>query len=135
MSSTRPSFREVFVTVGQEELDKARPDRQVIVSVAPLLTGLLVVAAVLYYMSPYATLVTLCVALVVLWERWVLTRQATRDLEDMRRAKAAYERGQQPEECAEFIRLRSAQMLTDNKMLSATAQAEIQALQDWAQGR
>lgn len=45
----KPTFKETFIQVGQRTLDKDRQNEGVfIVSVAPIVTGLMVVAALLY---------------------------------------------------------------------------------------
>lgn len=127
-----PSFREVFREVGQETLDKNRVNTQVIVSVAPLVTGLMILGTIGYYLTPYITLIALLLALIALWGRWVLQKQALGDLRDMKLAQKSYSQGQQPEECVNFIRLRSTQMFQDNKMLSSCGKAQVESYQRWA---
>ncbi|MDO4927841.1 MAG: hypothetical protein Q3976_02055 [Corynebacterium sp.] len=135
MNKKLPSFRDVFVEVGQDTLDKQRDERQFVVSVTPLVTGLMVLGAAGYFLTPYLTIVLLVLALIALWGRWVLLRQVTGDIRDMKMAQAAFEQGKQPEECLEFIRLRSSQMLQDNKMLSTYGKEQVLVLQQWAMDR
>lgn len=119
--------------MGQQTLDKGRQDEGVyIVSVAPIVTGLMVVATLLYvWTHGWGTLVALVCALIALWGRWILQRQASKDFHDMYVSKEGYQKTGKPE-YLEFIRLRGEQMLHDNKALTRTAQAEIRALVAYA---
>ena len=130
------SFKETFIEVGQRTIDKDRQDEGVyIVSVAPIVTGLMVVAALLYVITHgWGTLIALVCALIVLWGRWVLQRQATKDFADMYMSQDGYRKTKKPE-YVEFIRLRSEQMLRDNKALTKKARAEVQTLLEWARER
>lgn len=130
------SFKETFIEVGQRTIDKDRQDEGVyIVSVAPIVTGLMILAALLYVITHgWGTLIALVCALVVLWGRWVLQRQATKDFADMYMSQEGYRKTKKPE-YVEFIRLRSEQMLRDNKALTKKARAEVQALLEWARER
>lgn len=131
--SQKLSFKETFIKVGQQTLDKGRQDEGVyIVSVAPIVTGLMVVAALLYvWTHGWGTLVALVCALIALWGRWVLQRQASKDFHDMYVSKEGYQKTGKPE-YLEFIRLRGEQMLRDNKALTRVAQADIRALVAYA---
>lgn len=94
--------------VGQRTLDKDRQEEGVyIVSVAPIVSGLMVLAALLYTVTQglWGTLVALVCALVALWGRWVLQRQATKDFTEMRASQREYKLTGQPE-YPEFVRLR-----------------------------
>ncbi|WP_083090923.1 MULTISPECIES: hypothetical protein [Rothia] len=132
--TNRPSFKETFVAVGQRTLDKDRRNEGVyIVSVAPIVTGLMVLAALLYaFTHGWGTLVALLCALIVLWGRWVLQRQAAKDFADMYTSQEGYRSTGKPE-YAEFIQLRAEQMLRDNKALTQAARAEVSSLLAWAQ--
>lgn len=132
--SERPSFKETFVAVGQRALDKDRQDEGVyIVSVSAIVTGLMVIAALLYVITKgWGTLVALVCALIVLWGRWVLQRQATKDFADMRTSAQGY-KATGKDEYLEFIKLRGEQMLRDNKALNNKAKAEIAALLDYVE--
>lgn len=131
----KPTFKETFVAVGQDTLDKKREDRQYILSTAPLVTGLMVIAAAGYFLSPIITLIALILALITLWGKMTLTRQVLKDITDMQAAQQAYTAGQQPAECLDFIQLRSEQMLKDIKVLSPFAKQQILELQQWAKQR
>lgn len=127
------SFKETFIEVGQRTLDKDRQQEGIyIVSVAPIVTGLMVVAALLYvWTHGWGTLIALVCALVALWGRWILQRQAAKDFADLRMSQEGFEKTGKTE-YLEFIRLRGEQMLRDNKALTSAARAEIAALLDWA---
>lgn len=114
-------------------LDKDRQNEEVfIVSVAPIVTGLMVVAALLYvWAHGWGTLVALVCALIVMWGRWVLQRQAAKDFHDLYTSKEGFEKTGKPE-YLEFIRLRSEQMLRDNKALTSAAKAEVRSLLAYA---
>ncbi|MDO4916112.1 MAG: hypothetical protein Q3974_00645 [Rothia sp. (in: high G+C Gram-positive bacteria)] len=124
-----PSFKETFIQVGQRTLDKNRQDEGIyIVSVAPIVTALMVIAALLYvWTRGWGTLVALVCAIIVMWGRWVLQRQAAKDFADLYMSKEGFEKTGKPE-YLEFIQLRCEQMLRDNKALTAKAKSEVQAL-------
>lgn len=128
------SFKETFVEVGQRTLDKNRQTEGVyIISVAPIVTGLMVIAILLYVITHgWGTLIALICALVVLWSRWVLQRQATKDFSEMYVSQEGYKKTKKPE-YVEFIRLRAEQMLRDNKALTKTARSKVENLLAWAQ--
>ncbi|MDO5076891.1 hypothetical protein [Corynebacterium sp.] len=127
-----PSFKETFIAVGQQTLSKQRQDY--VYSVGKLVTGLMVLAGVLYLWFPIAAVVALVCAIIAMWGRWILTRQVTRDLAEMRAAKTGYTTTGDPD-YARFIRLRGEQMLADNKALTPLAKAEIGDLIAWAAER
>lgn len=129
----KPTFKETFIQVGQRTLDKDRQNEGVfIASVAPIVTGLMVVAALLYvWTHGWGTLVALVCALIVMWGRWVLQRQAAKDFHDLYTSKEGFEKTGKPE-YLEFIRLRSEQMLRDNKALTSAAKAEVRSLLAYA---
>ncbi len=129
----KPTFKETFIQVGQRTLDKDRQNEGVfIVSVAHIVTGLMVVAALLYvWTHGWGTLVALVCALIVMWGRWVLQRQAAKDFHDLYTSKEGFEKTGKPE-YLEFIRLRSEQMLRDNKALTSAAKAEVRSLLAYA---
>lgn len=128
-----PSFKETFIQVGQRTLDKNRQDEGIyIVSVAPIVTALMVVAALLYaWTRGWGTLVALVCAIIVMWGRWVLQRQASKDFADLYMSKEGFEKTGKAE-YLEFIRLRCEQMLRDNKALTAKAKSEVQGLLTYA---
>lgn len=132
--SERPSFKETFVAVGQRTLDKDRQDEGIyIVSVAPIVTAFMVIAALLYVITHgWGTLIALVCALVALWGRWMLQRQAAKDFADMRTSVQGF-KATGKDEYLEFIKLRGEQMLRDNKALTSSAKAEIHRLLDYVE--
>ena len=100
-------------------------------SVGILVTGLMVLAGLLYFLTPIASIVALVCAIIVMWGRWIILRQVTQDFADMRTAKEGYTATENAE-YLEFIRLRGEQMLNDNKALTPLAKQEITQLMDWA---
>lgn len=121
---------------GQRTLDKDRQEEGIyIVSVAPIVSGLMVLAALLYTVTQgWGTLVALVCALVALWGRWVLLQQATKDFTEMHASQREYKLTGQPE-YPEFVRLRAQQMLRDNKALTRAARQEVQGLLAWAKAQ
>lgn len=128
------TFKSTFIEVGQRELDKNRQDY--VYSVGVLVTGLMVLAGVLYLVSDVAAIVALVCALVALWGRYVIKRQVMRDFAEMRSAREVVEKQnvENAEEYREFVRLRGEQMLRDNKALTPLAKDEINELLAWARG-
>ena len=78
----RPGFKDTFIAVGQQTLSKRRTDY--VYSVGVLVTGLMVLAGLLYFLTPIASIVALVCAIIVMWGRWIILRQVTKDLADMR---------------------------------------------------
>lgn len=126
---TRPNFKETFISVGQQTLSKQRNDY--VYSVGVLVTGLMVLAGLLYLISEVAAIVALVCAIIAMWGRWVINRQVVEDLRQMRASKSGYEK-HGTKEYLEFIRLRGQQMLRDNKALTPLAKNEITDLMEWA---
>lgn len=122
--------------VGQRTFDRDRQEEGIyIVSVAPIVSGLMVLAALLYTVTQgWGTLVALVCALVALWGRWVLLQQATKDFTEMHASQREYKLTGQPE-YPEFVRLRAQQMLRDNKALTRAARQEVQGLLAWAKAQ
>jgi len=125
----RPGFKDTFIAVGQQTLSKRRTDY--VYSVGVLVTGLMVLAGLLYFLTPIASIVALVCAIIVMWGRWIILRQVTQDFADMRTVKEGYTATENAE-YLEFIRLRGEQMLNDNKALTPLAKQEITQLMDWA---
>lgn len=101
-----------------------------------LVTGLFVVAGVSYYFSKdyggYVAIIALVIALMVMFGQKLMISQIRKDLADMHHAKAMFEQTQNAD-YLQFIALRSQQILTDNKVLTERAKAEIQQLQAFAE--
>ena len=87
---TRPNFKETFISVGQQTLSKQRNDY--VYSVGVLVTGLMVLAGLLYLISEVAAIVALVCAIIAMWGRWVINWQVVEDLRQMRASKSGYEK-------------------------------------------
>ena len=124
----KPTFKETFIAVGQDEIDKNKEQRQIIKSVGGIVTGLMVIAAIAYTWFPIVSVIALVIAIIAMAGRQLLIKQAKQDFADLEQAAQALAKGIQPEECREFIRLRTAQMLADNKMLTDAAKARLREL-------
>ena len=73
----RPGFKDTFIAVGQQTLSKRRTDY--VYSVGVLVTGLMVLAGLLYFLTPVASIVALVCAIIVMWGRWIILRQVLND--------------------------------------------------------
>lgn len=125
------SFMETLREVGGKELDPRRHESDLVVSVAGVVTGLMIAAIAVYKWFPVVSVVFLVCALIALWGRWVIRRQVLRDVADLATAKEGFAATGQ-EEYREFVRLRSQQMLTDNKTLTAYGRSVVQDYAQWA---
>ncbi|OAX53058.1 hypothetical protein A5N15_12165 [Rothia kristinae] len=81
---------------------------------AVAVTVLMVLAAVAYTWLPWLSVTLLVCAVVLLWGRWMILRQVTRDLAQMSSARESFAATGNPE-YSEFVRLRAEQMLRDNR--------------------
>ncbi|WP_143052904.1 hypothetical protein [Propionibacterium cyclohexanicum] len=92
---------------------------------AKIVTGLLVVACVLYPLTGgWGSLVALVLAIVVLLGRRLLENQAAGDFSDLAEARRQYRRTGNKEYLA-FMKARCTQMLNDNKVLTAESKATL----------
>lgn len=122
-----PTFKETFVAVGQEQLDRNRSRRADVVSVGIPVTVLVVLGGVAYTWLPWATVAALVLAVLLLGARGVLARQTARGIAEM---QAALQQHQQSgnTEYLRLARLRGEQMLRENKALTAHGRRRIQHL-------
>lgn len=111
-----------------KELIKAPPVETYVKNSSPLVTALLVIAGLLWYVSQYASIVALVLALFVLMGQKMLLAQANKDFNEMYAAKAQFEHTKNGD-YLKYIQLRSEQMLRENKVLSDKAKREIAQLQ------
>ena len=72
------SFMETLREVGGKELDLRRHESDLVVSVAGVVTGLMIAAIAVYKWFPVVSVVFLVCALIALWGRWVIRRQVLR---------------------------------------------------------
>ncbi|MGQ8821368.1 hypothetical protein [Bibersteinia trehalosi] len=107
---------------------KAPPEQRYIKNSSMLVTGLFIIAGVLYYPTQgYGAVIALALALFVLLGQKLLIAQTKRYFAEMYAAKQQFEQSGNPD-YLEFIRLRGTQMLSDNKVLADSAKTEIQTL-------
>lgn len=107
---------------------KAPPEQRYIKNSSMLVTGLFIIAGVLYYPTQgYGAVIALALALFVLLGQKLLIAQTKRYFAEMYAAKQQFEQSGNPD-YLEFIRLRGTQMLLDNKVLADSAKTEIQTL-------
>lgn len=126
------TFKETFIEVGRRSLAPENKQRQdYVYSVGIPVTALMVLAGALYYWTPMASIVVLSCAIILMWGRWVILRQVTTDLSQMRASKQMF-RKERNKDYLQFIQLRGEQMLRDNKALTPLAKQEITELIEWA---
>ncbi|AHG85365.1 hypothetical protein F544_1300 [Bibersteinia trehalosi USDA-ARS-USMARC-190] len=107
---------------------KAPPEQRYIKNSSMLVTGLFIIAGVLYYPTQgYGAVIALALALFVLLGQKLLIAQTKRYFAEMYAAKQQFEQSGNLD-YLEFIRLRGTQMLSDNKVLADSAKTEIQTL-------
>lgn len=111
-----------------KDLIQAPPSETYVKNSSPLVTALLIIAGLLWYLSQYAAIVALVLALFVLMGQKMLLAQANKDFKEMYAAKAQFETTKNSD-YLKYIQLRSEQMLRDNKVLSDKAKREIAELQ------
>ena len=111
-----------------KDLIQAPPSETYVKNSSPLVTALLIIAGLLWYLSQYAAIVALVLALFVLMGQKMLLAQANKDFNEMYAAKAQFETTKNSD-YLKYIQLRSEQMLRDNKVLSDKAKREIVELQ------
>ncbi len=115
------------------ELIKPPPSETYIKNSSRLVSGLFVIGGLLYYpTNGYGTVISLALALIVLFGQKMLLTQANKDFADMYQAKRLFEQTQNVD-YLRFILARSEQMLKDNKVLSDKAKYEIKQLREFSE--
>ncbi|OOF57930.1 hypothetical protein BKK56_00875 [Rodentibacter genomosp. 2] len=116
-----------------KELIQAPPSETYIKNSSRLVSGLFIIGGLLYYpTNGYGTLISLALALIVLFGQKMLLTQANKDFADMHQAKTLFEQTQNAD-YLHFIMVRSEQMLKDNKVLSDKAKREIKQLREYSE--
>ncbi|WP_373766634.1 hypothetical protein [Glaesserella sp.] len=111
-----------------KDLLKAPPEQGYIKNSSKLVTGLFIVAGILYYPTDgYGAVIALALAVFVLMGQKLLISQTNKYFIEMYAAKRQFEETGN-RDYLEFIRLRGTQMLADNKVLSDKAKREIDVL-------
>ncbi|QPB43658.1 hypothetical protein [Rodentibacter haemolyticus] len=115
------------------ELINPPPSETYIKNSSRLVSGLFVIGGLLYYpTNGYGTVISLALALIVLFGQKMLLSQANKDFADMYQAKRLFEQTQNVD-YLRFILARSEQMLKDNKVLSDKAKYEIKQLREFSE--
>ncbi|AZA10358.1 hypothetical protein [Corynebacterium gerontici] len=117
-------------TVGvPERATKAQP---LIKSVTPIALVCVAVAAAAYFFAPMLSVIALLAAAFAVVARATVAHNVAKDLADMQQARASHAAGKKPAECAEFVFLRSGEMLARPHLFTNYALAQIQELHAWA---
>lgn len=104
-------------------------------SVSILVTGLMVVAIVVYQVTNgYGSIVALVVALLAMVGRHLLEAQSRRDFAALHEAQSQFGRTRN-QDYVRYIRLRGESMLRDNRALRPQSRAQIHGLLEWAEQR
>lgn len=107
------------------------PEQPYIKNSSILVTGLFIIAGVLYYpTNGYGSIVALVAAIFVMMGQKHLISQTRQYFTEMYAAKQQFEQTQN-KDYLEFIQARATQMLTENKVLSNQAKQEIAVLLDY----
>lgn len=107
------------------------PSETYVKNSSPLVTALLIIAGLLWYVTQYGAIIALVLALFVLMGQKMLLSQANKDFREMYLSQQQFEKTQNTD-YLRYIQARSEQMLQDNKVLSDKAKREIAQLQAYA---
>lgn len=111
-----------------KDLIKAPPAEGYVKNSSKLVTGLLILAGILYYPTKgYGAIVALSLAMFVLMGQKLLISQANKDFADLYQAQNQFKQNGEPD-YLRFIQLKANQMLKDNKVLSIKAKQELNQL-------
>lgn len=114
--------------------DDGRPEG-LTYSMAKPVTVLMVLAAILYPITKgYGSVFMLVLAIFVMGGRAVIERQVRRDVSDLKEARRQYGRTGNAE-YLEFMELRAAGMLEDNRTLTPATRSWVAAQEQWAKER
>ncbi|OOF62502.1 hypothetical protein [Rodentibacter pneumotropicus] len=116
-----------------KELIQTPPSETYIKNSSRLVSGLFIIGGLLYYpTNGYGTVISLALALILLFGQKMLLTQANKDFTDMYQAKQFFEQTQNTD-YLRFIMARSEQMLKDNKVLSDKAKREIHQFREYSE--
>ncbi|MCQ9120397.1 hypothetical protein [Rodentibacter pneumotropicus] len=116
-----------------KELIQTPPSETYIKNSSRLVSGLFIIGGLLYYpTNGYGAVISLALALILLFGQKMLLTQANKDFTDMYQAKQFFEQTQNTD-YLRFIMARSEQMLKDNKVLSDKAKREIHQLREYSE--
>lgn len=111
-----------------KDLIQAPPAEGWVKNSSTLVTGLFVLAGILYYPTKgYGTVAALVAALLVLLGQKALLSQTNKAFREMHLAEQQWQQTQNPD-CLAFIHARGQGLLNENKVLSEKAKKEIARL-------
>lgn len=141
MSSTNKgrnpeSFGEIFRQAARESLVKNQRERSSdIVSIAPIQLTLAALAIGIYALwNSWLCLIPLGVVLVLMWVRYTMQRQISRDFAKLDAARTAW-RKTRDKQYLEFMAENAGRILKENKALTKDARKRVQEYADYASPR
>lgn len=141
MSSTNKgcnpeSFGEIFRQAARESLVKNQRERRSdIVSIAPIQLALAALAIAIYVLwNSWLCLVPLGVVLVLMWVRYTMQRQISRDFAQLDAARTAW-RKTRDQQYLEFMAENAGRILRENKALTKDARKRVQEYEEYASPR
>ena len=141
MSSTNKernpeSFGEIFRQAARESLVKNQRERRSdIVSIAPVQLVLTALAIGMYVLwNSWLCLIPLGVVLVLMWVRYTMQRQISRDFAKLDAARTAW-RKTRDRQYLEFMAENAGRILKENKALTKDARKRVQEYADYASSR
>ena len=141
MSSTNKgrnpeSFGEIFRQAARESLVKNQRERRSdIVSIAPVQLVLAALAIGMYVLwNSWLCLIPLGVVLVLMWVRYTMQRQISRDFAKLDAARTAW-RKTHDQQYLEFMAENAGRILKENKALTKDARKRVQEYEEYAASR
>ena len=141
MSSTNKgrnpeSFGDAFRQAARESLVKNQRERRSdIVSIAPIQLALAALALGIYALwNSLLCLIPLGVVLVLMWVRYTMQRQISRDFAQLDAARTAW-RKTRDQQYLEFMAENTGRILKENKALTKDARKRVQEYADYASSR
>ena len=130
------SFGEIFRQAARESLVKnQRERRNDIVSIAPVQLVLAALAIAIYVLwNSWLCLIPLGVVLVLMWVRYTMQRQISRDFAQLDAAYTAW-RKTRDKQYLEFMAERAGRILAENKALTKDARTRVQEYTDYTSSR
>ena len=129
-------FGEIFRQAARESLVKNQRERRSdIVSIAPVQLVLAALAIAIYVLwNSWLCLIPLGVVLVLMWVRYTMQRQISRDFAQLDAARTAW-RKTRDKQYLEFMAENAGRILKENKALTKDARKCVQEYADYASSR
>lgn len=130
------SFGDAFRQAARESLVKNQRERRSdIVSIAPIQLALAALAIAIYALrNSWLCLIPLGVVLVLMWVRYTMQRQISRDFAQLDAARTAW-RKTRDKQYLEFMAENAGRILRENKALTKDARKRVQEYADYASSR